>query len=275
MPRKAINLPSLVLLLLSLTCWGQNPAPKVVAAKENLSYEDFEHPNKGCPENSECDELMGKLLASWKKLTERWDSGVAAATKLAEMRKQLMQQGWPVEFLVKSQARSGLNPVLFGSACPEHNPKASPQDKIWRGLGFIKGTDKGHIVFSRGDTEFKIKQGELLQLRPVVVHSEGAAPRTFFIPLDETPAYLAQGKLWSLIESENIYVLIGAPLDGAWELALPPETGLSELFEDRSDVACPKDAKTAELPWFPKTHCQKLLDKDAGKEVVVQYFQSC
>lgn len=275
MHRKAINLSLAFLFLATFTVSGQTPVPKPVVPAKSLTLEDFTHIHKGCPENSECDQEMGKLLASWKASAERWESGIPRAQKEKEMQEQLAKSGWPVEFYTKGQAKSGLNPVLYASACSQHNPKDAPLERIWRGLAFVKGTEKGNLVFSRGDTEFGIKQGELLQFRPVVLHPEGAPSVTYLLPLDESPLYLEKGRLRVLVESEGAYAILGIPADGAWDVEAPPEVDLSPYFEDRSDVACPKSAVPAAPPWFPRTHCQKILDKDSGKHVLAQFFWSC
>ena len=272
MPRLAINLFSL--FLLSSLAVAQRPVKAVPPVPKAHTYEDFAHVNKGCPENSECDEVMGQLLLDWKKLAERWEN-LASSVKEKEMQEHMLKRGWPVEFYTKGSARSGLNPVLFSSSCSVHNPKDEPLNKIWRGQGFIKGSDKGQVVFSRGDTEFKIKQGELLTLRPIILHPEGGAVQKYLIPLDENPAYLEKGKMMLLVESEGVYALLGIPVDGAWQVQLAPSDDISSYFEDRSDVACPQGVPTAELPWFPKSHCQKILDKDSGKQIIAQFFWAC
>lgn len=270
--RKAINLILFSLFFRALPLFAQT---QTAEPAKSLTYQDFAHPNKGCPENSDCDEVMGKLLDKWKKLAERWESDLPRSTKVKEMQLQLSQFGWPVEFYVKSQAKSGLNPILLSSTCSLHNPKDKPNDRIWRGQAFVRGTEGELVLFSRGDTEFKIKQADLFHLRPVIVYENDQPPKKFFLPIEENPIYLEKGKLQVVVESEGVYAMLGIPTDGLWEVHLSPESGLSEYFEDRTDVDCPKDAAKTEAPWFQFTHCQKLMNKDTGKAVVAQYFSAC
>lgn len=270
--RKAINLILFSLILRAFPLFAQTPSPVPV---KSLTYQDFAHPNKGCPENSDCDEVMGKLLEKWKKLAERWETSLPRSIKEKEMQTQLAQLGWPVEFYVKSQAKSGLNPILFSSQCSLHNPKDKPTDRIWRGQAFVKGTEKDMILFSRGDTEFKIKQGELLHLRPVVIFEADQAPKKYFLPIHESPVYLQKEKLHVVVESEGVYAMLAIPTEGLWEVHLTPESGLGTYFDDKSDVKCPKEALAPEAPWFQHTHCEKIMNKDTGKMVIAQYFSAC
>ena len=251
-----------------------NVIPLPDTSEKSLTYEDFAHANRGCPENSECDEVMGKLLQQWKQLTTRW-AELPAAQKLKEMQEHLKKHGWPVEFYTKTAAKSGLNPAFYSSPCPHHNPKDAPLNRIWKGLAFLKGMEAGQIIASRGDTEFKLKPSELLYLQPVYVLTEGRPAEKYLLPLDERPIFLEKGKLRVLVESEDQYVILGVGLDGPWEVQLPPEEGLSAYFDDREEVACPADAPKPEAPWFQKGHCQKIMNKDTGKTVIAQFFWAC
>lgn len=217
---------------------------------------------------------MAQLLGEWKKLAEGW-SEAAPQAKLQQMRTALARGGWPIEFLAKSAVSTGLRPALFSSPCSEHNPKDGPLHKIWRAQAFAKGVEDGQIVFTRGDTEFKIRPGELIQLRPVIIHPEGAPAVEYWLPLDETPLYWEKNKLSLIVESEGNYALLTIPANGKWEVSLPPESDTSVYLEDRTDVACPKTAKGSLRPWFQHTHCQKILNKDSGKTVIAQFYQSC
>ncbi len=267
--RKALN-PWLVGCLWAFAAYGQSPTKPTT-----LTYADFAHAHKGCPENSECGPEMGRLLQEWTARTERWRSPtVPTAQKLKEIREQLRTQGWPVEFFTKPAAQNGFAPVQFNSSCSHHNPKDNV-GKITRGQAFIKGLEKDHVVVSRGDTEYKVRLGDLMALQPVDIHREDSATVRYYLPLDERPAFLEKGRLQVLAEANELYVVLSIGVDGPWEVSLPPERSLAPYFEERQEIACPKDAPTPLAPWFQRTYCQKLWDKEAKKTVIAQFYWAC
>lgn len=268
-PRKAIT-------LFLLIAWASHGAAvETPAVTTPTSYEDFAHEHKGCPENSECDETLAKIFLRWKQSVERWSGELSRGQKENEMRQQLAKGGWPVEFYTRKAAQTGFNPALLGSPCAIHNPKDKPLERIWRGRAFIQGLRQGRVLVSRGDTEFEVEPGELLQLQPVYILNEKAPPQKFLLPLDERPVYLEKGRLVVMTETDDLYVLLDIGVDGPWGLRLPPPEGLTQYFEDRQEITCPQDIPPPITPWFNRAHCGKLLNKDTGKTVIAVYYWSC
>ncbi len=259
--RKAIN-PALLSVALSASVMAQVPGSQ--------SYADVAHEHKGCTENSVCDAEMGQTLLRWEGLVSRWNSAPAPQV-LTEIRRELRERGLPLEFYTHASAQSGFRPVSWASDCPAHNPPP-PAARVWRGRAFIKGTDNGHVLVQRGDTEHRVPFGELLQLGRV--RRLGERPVDFLLPLGEQPLYFAKGKLHAVVEIDDLYVVLAIPPTGPWEVNLPDPNGQRKAQDTLEDVACPKDALAPTAP-FMGTRCRRVLDVDSGKPVVVQLFSGC
>lgn len=264
--RKAINPSVLGVFVYALLCtnaFANTPSPS--------QYEDIAHEHKGCPENSQCDAPMGKLLSDWETKTRRWQTGLEKAVIAKELTEAINRSGFPAPFYTREASQNGFKPAAWASSCAQHNPRP-PGEKIWRGQAFIRGVEKNHVLVSRGDTEFQVPQGELLQLRPVVVFNP--TPTTFWLPLDEKPIFIEQGKLHTLVESFDFYVMLGIPAEGKWQASLPPGDGLSDYFDDRKIVECPKEALAPQPPFY-SSRCETLWNKDSGKTVTIQLMSAC
>jgi hypothetical protein len=181
------------------------------------------------------------------------------------------QHGYPSGLYTRLAAQNGFNPATWSSSCQQHNPKA-PEEKILRGQAFVRGFEKNHVLVSRGDTEFQVPHGELLHLRPAVVFTP--TPVTYWLPLDEKPAFFEAGKLHTLVESYDFYLLLAIPAEGTWTATLPPGDGLTAYLDDRKIVDCPKDALVPKPPFYA-SRCETLLNRDTGKTVIIQLMSAC
>ena len=59
-----------LLIFITLSGFAQNK-PRIHVIPNPQSLEDFDHEFKGCPENSECDQVMGHMLSRWKLLISK------------------------------------------------------------------------------------------------------------------------------------------------------------------------------------------------------------
>ena len=265
--RKAIiPLMSAILLL--------GPALAQVPMSALEQFEAVSHENKGCPENSDCDAEMGKLLDQWKALARRWQTSEAGRTLFPkEVVLVTRKRGWPSEFYARPGIRTTLAPALFSSSCGHHRSK-NPTETLMRGLGFIKAVEGQHAVFTKGDTEFRLKLGEAVFLQAVVWHRPSGPPLTYYLPLDEKPLYLEGDALVALVESEDLYALLTVKTEGAWQIAAAPQEGLLQYHEAQEEVPCPKE--TAPIPTgFQRTFCKKITDHKGAAAGVVQLFWAC
>jgi hypothetical protein len=260
--RKAIN-QTLVGVMLCASAWANTTTPS--------QYEDIAHEHKGCPENSMCDAPMGKLLSHWESKVLLWMKTSDKVTLSKNVTQSIAQSGYPAQFYTREAAQSGFKPASWASSCALHNPKA-PGEKILRGQAFIRGFEKDQVLVSRGDTEFQVPHGDLLHLRPVVVFNP--TPVTYWFPLDEKPIFLEAGRLHTLVESYDFYMMLAIPAEGRWTASLPPGDGLTAYFDDRKIVDCPKEALAPKPPFYA-TRCETLLNRDNGKTVTIQLMSAC
>jgi hypothetical protein len=261
--RKAIILS---VFLLPVTARPQTPA--------NLEQlEAVNHPNKGCPENSDCDPEMGLMLDQWKRLVTRW-----AARPSSEVARELAlvtnKRGWPSDFYARPAIKTTLSPALSDSACKAHRSN-NPAQVLMRGKAFLKGVEKDEAIFVKKDTEFRLKLGEAVFLQPVHYFATGKTTAlTYHLPLEEGPLYIQGDKMVSLIESEDFYSLLSVPTSGMWTFTVPPAEDVSQLLANAEQVKCPDFALALPIG-FERTYCKTITTKDGKPAGVVQLFWSC
>ncbi|MBY0516947.1 MAG: hypothetical protein K2P81_08570 [Bacteriovoracaceae bacterium] len=267
--RKALKLNLLMGILISSSVYG-------VDAKQGAieQYEEISHENKGCPENSECDATMGKLLRQWDALSFRWKSGPSGSALLQkELPFVTAKRGWPGEFYARPAVRSTLAPVLYSSPCTQHRSK-NPSEVMLRGLGFMKGVKDQHVVMTKEDTEYSLKLGEAVFLQTVVHFPPNKPPVTYYLPLEEKPLYFEEDVMVSIVERDDLYALLKAKPDGSWTFIPSPGEGLSKYSEAQEDTECPKNIIPNPVGFF-KTYCQKISYQDGSPAGVVQLFWGC
>ncbi len=237
-------------------------------------FEAVSHENKGCPENSECDAEMGQLLEQWKSLARRWQTTEKGRTLFAkELVLITTKRGWPSEFYARPGVRSTLAPALVSSACSQHRSK-NPAESLMRGIGFIKAVENEHVVFTKGNTEFRLKLGEAVFLQTVIWHKPAGGTQHYYLPLEEKPLYIDGEELVSLVESEDLYVLLTLGPSGQWKFQAAPEFGLLQYHENQEEVPCPKGAIGPPIG-FLRTFCKKITNKQGTPAGLVQLFWAC
>jgi hypothetical protein len=272
--RKARFTVSLLLLSLSFKALAQE-------AKGALAqYEEIAHENPGCPENSECDAIMGMQMKNWKTLVAGFrnnDKPRALSEKM--LQEFTTQNGWPSQFYARPEIRSTLAPILFSSSCALHNSK-DPTLKLMRAEAFVKNVKEGSATIVKGKTEYKLKIGETIYLQQVIHHKIDKTQQIYWLPLGEKPLFIDGADLYTLVESEDFFSYLKSSPDGSWTLTLTPpgkaEDGLSFYYDQTQEVPCPEGAKKIPLPFgFQRTYCKSLPDKEGMKAGVMQYFWDC
>lgn len=236
------------------------------------SYEDFEHQNKGCPENSECDEVMGLQLSRWKKLLSSLKSSDASEEKKAEALESFRSKyGIPVEFYTTVKSQQGFRPLYFSSPCPNHNPKNASQ-KILKGSAFVKGFNPKSAVIWRDQAQLEVPVGELLQPQPVRAYFKDA-PVDYLLPLGDQPLYLTGKHLYVLREDDELFYTLRISPDGEWRI-VPTELSKLSLREGRRDNAkCPDEKTSTEI--FKNDFCKSIYDEKEERTVIIRMHQGC
>lgn len=231
-------------------------------------YEAIAHPHFGCPENSQCDPTMGKLINQWKILTSKWGDQSPSAGELKSMMEQL---GWPIEFYGHATLASTLAPVMFASTCTHHKKAQKPLSRI---LAFVRGSDKEHLIVKKAETEYRLKLEESAILQLVIHHGVDKKITRYYLPLGEKPLYIERDKLTAVVEHEDVYVLMTIPAHGLWEIKSLDGTSLMKYQDEQSDVPCPKEAIVMPAA-FSKTYCQTVTDKAGKPNGIMQLFWDC
>ena len=266
---------TLSLLLISLSSHTLAQSKGALA-----QYEEIAHENEGCPENSECDALMGLQMKNWKNLA----ASLKGADKSNALTNKLLQdfissKGWPSSFYARPDIRSTLAPILFSSSCAPHNSK-EPTLKLMKAEAFIKDVKSGSATIIKGNTEYKLKIGETIFLQQVIVHRPDKSKQEYWLPLSEQPLFIDGSELYTLVESEDFFSYLKSSPDGSWNFSVNPPDKANEsasfYYDQSEEVSCPEEAKAIAIPFgFQRTYCKSLLNIEGKNAGVIQYFWDC
>ena len=236
------------------------------------SYEDFEHQNKGCPENSECDEVMGLQLSRWKKLLTTLKSSSLSEEKKAEALEEFRKKyGIPVEFYTTVKSQQGFRPLYFSSPCPSHNPKQE-SGKILKGSAFVKEMGPKTATIWRDQAQIEVPIGELLKPQPVRAYFKDA-PVDYFLPLGDQPLYLSGEHLYVLREDDEVFYTLRISPDGKWMIVPTEFSRLSQREARRDNAKCPDEKTSTEI--FKNDFCKSVFDEKEERAVVIRMHQGC
>jgi hypothetical protein len=260
-----------LLIFLTLSAFAQNK-PRIHVIPNPQSIEDFDHEFKGCPENSECDQIMGHMLSRWRqfitKLKEISDSGKTAQALEAFRAKY----GIPVEFYTGQKSQQGFKPVLNSSPCKEHNPK-TPNEKVLRGMAFIKSITNEQAIIWRDHAQIELPLKDNMTPQPVKVYFDSGTV-TYQLPLNDQPLFINNRELYILREEDGFYYTLKVSENGAWKIVNLDMTELSKWEDKRNYVDCPKDpVKGPEI--FTNGFCKSVWDVNAKKVIPVKMNQGC
>lgn len=236
------------------------------------SYEDFEHQNKGCPENSECDEVMGLQLSRWKKLLSEIKKSKDSEEKRAETLENFRSKyGIPVEFYTTLKSQQGFRPLYFNSPCSHHNFKDDSK-KILKGTAFLKGLSSKSAIIWRDQAQMEVPTEELLRAQPVRVYQK-EGPEDYYLPLNDQPLYLTGKYLYVLREDDEVFYTLRISPEGEWRIVPTEFSKLSSREERRDYAKCP-DEKTA-TDVFKIDFCKSVYDEKEEKSQIVRMHQGC
>ena len=262
---------SYLLFFLTFTAFAQTqPVIKVLPIQP--TPEDYEHLNPGCPENSECDPLMGQQMKKWmdlvKKVTFEESTPQSKSAQIEAFRAQF---GIPVEVYTTQKSQQGYKPILFSSTCRDHSAKAD--QKILKGTAFIKGITSRAGQVWRNSAQLEVPISDIFTPQPVTVFfPEGA--RTYYLPLGDQPLFVKDKALHVLKDEEDLFFMLKVGPAGEWSVEATDLSELSQWTDKRAEIACPKsDVKTPAV--FGSHFCKSIWDEDAKKNVVVLMHLGC
>lgn len=236
------------------------------------SYEDFEHQNKGCPENSECDEVMGLQLSRWKKLLTSLKSSSVSEEKKAQALEDFRKKyGIPVDFYTTIKSQQGFRPLYFSSPCPNHLSKDDSK-RILKGSAFVKSFGPKSAIIWRDQAQLEVPIGELVRPQPVRAYFK-EAPVDYLLPLGDQPLYLTGEHLHILREDDDVFYTLRISPDGDWRI-VPTELSKLSLRESRRDNAkCPDEKTSTEI--FKNDFCKSVFDEKEESSVIIRMHQGC
>lgn len=266
---------------------------KELNKKKNLTLDDFEHQNKGCPENSDCNVNMGKHRTLWLNLFKSFPKipvmpeNNKLMNHVQEIEKFRKANGIPADFFTNSAGGDRFSPILFDSSCEQHNPKKDKKgniisgEKILLATSFVKNTENGQAHLTVLDTKHDIPLGELAYFDPLYIISKKPATTTlYWVPHGEKPLYVDGDAIVFLREHENFYYGLKIFPTGEWQVTeIKPG---QELDEKINDEACPKNEiveKYKNSPEFKKYYldqfCQTIYDLQSKSLKTMAIFWSC
>ncbi|MCM2348449.1 MAG: hypothetical protein NDI69_00420 [Bacteriovoracaceae bacterium] len=264
---------SYLLFFVSLSVFSQT-SPQIQVIPNPKSIDDFDHQFKGCLENSECDQVMGLQLTRWKDLiTKVKEDNIQTSKKAQYIELFRNKYGIPVEFYTTQKSQQGFKPLLFNSHCKNHNPK-NPEDKILKGMAFIKGISNERVVVWRDQTQIEVPISDLLTPQPVIVYGEKET-KSYFLPIDDQPLFIKNNEIYVLKEEDGLFFTLKIAENGDWKIEDLDFTKLSEWEEKRSEVACPKDSTKLAPKAFGVEFCKTVWNEDLKKTVIVKMHQGC
>jgi hypothetical protein len=279
---------SLLFLVLSSSIFAQNLTPEQrvleLKKKKDLTIEDFDHENAGCPENSDCTKEMGLHRKKWqgllRSLNKMKKESLEIVTSLEDFRRK---NGIPVSFYTNVGAFKRFSPIIFESSCALHNPKKK-ENKILIGEAYIKDLhDKvAHIQIQ--DTSHDIPLGELVYLDPVYVYDPLHPEKNliFFIPKGEKPIYINGDEITLLLEEEGVYYGLTIKTSGEWKITSTKthkELGLEEFNQDvpcsKNDEANKYFGKEIYKLYYQDNFCQTIYDLKTKTQLQMRLPWSC
>lgn len=262
------------MLFLSLQSFSQTKA-EVKVLPNAQTAEDFEHQNRGCPENSECDQVMGLQLKRWDEFIRGLKNNQkgSSLSKAQSIENYRSQTGIPVEFYTNKKSQQGFKPLYFNSPCKAHNPPKEG-NRVLKGMAFVKGITKDKAIVWRDQAQIEIPTGDLLTPQPVMV-LEGPNSGRYLLPLGDEPLFIKNKSLYILREHDEYYYVLKIALDGSWTIVDVDLTRLSEWQDKKDPVACPADKNKTAPEVFGAEFCKTVWDEDLKKTVVVKMHQGC
>lgn len=248
--------------------------PQIQVMPAPQTFEDYEHQFKGCPENSECDQVMGLQMSRWKELlTKLKNEKVPSAKKMQFLELFRSKYGIPVEFYTHQKSQKGFKPLLFNSPCKEHNPKEADK-KIFRGTSFVQSLTEKEAVVWRDQARIEVPVGELFIPQTVSIYYPDGV-KNYYLPLMEQPLFIKNKELHVLREDDDFFYMLKINPQGAWKVEDFNLSTLSEFEDKRQNVKCPVDKTKAPVGAFGIEYCKTIWDADLKQILTVKMHQGC
>ena len=258
------------LLFFMFSAFAQN-SPRIQVLPNPESLEDFTHEFKGCPENSDCDQVMGHLFTKWKDLIQKHKNSADLDKAAIEIESFRRQFGIPIEFYTFEKSKKAFMPATHTSECKEHNPKTG--EKIIRGTSFIRSIDSRTAFVWRDQSLIELPVKENLIPQPITVYFE-SGPQIYNIPINDQPLFIKNKELYILKEDDGFYYMLKISPKGEWKISPFDMSNIGQFEDKKENIACPT-SKEKPHHSFKNVFCKKIYDADTKKLTTVQMAQGC
>jgi len=240
-------------LCLSLNTQAITPThEKKLQGKKEITYEDLQHENLGCPENSECSKTSGLLLKSWSNYIEN--------TNIKNIHKKIesfrKKYGIPILFLTTDASKKTVDPILWNSRCEHHNPKEKI-GTIYKGMKFFRNNPKS----------------KLIKLVPVKVLTGKNAGKIFELPYGEQALLFLENKLITITDYEEKFYTLSISENGKWTVINLLGKLKDKALLEKTSIEC--KVKTKPDEYFLNSYCTEIWDADQKATVQVEQMWSC
>lgn len=261
-----------LLFFLSLGTYAQ-PIKQIQVLPNPKSIDDFEHEFKGCPENSECDQVMGHEMQRWHEFVKNLKNSEAGPTKKTQTLEIFREKyGIPTDFYTNQMSKKSFGPILYNSACRAHNPK-DQNKKILRGTAFVKNIFEKKAQIWKDQTLVEIEHNNLFTPKPVTVfYPEG--PKVYHLSLDDQPLLIKNKEIYILKEEDDLFYGLKISVSGEWKIVDLDFSSLSDWQSKQEIVECSKDKQSSQ-GIFENSFCKKIWDETTKKALVVKISQGC
>lgn len=247
--------------------------PKIQLIHGREGIEDFDHQFKGCPENSECDQVMAMQLTNWhQKIKDLKEQKADDSKKMETLEIFRQKYGIPIEFYTTQKSQQGFKPVLFNSPCKNHNPKEG--EKILTGISFVKSISSKSAIIWRDQTQIEVPLGEFFFPQPVIVYYPNG-PKLYQLPLKDQPLFIKDKELHIIKEDHDFFYSLKISHDAKWKVADFPKENLSLLESKRSNIECPKDQFSIRRDIFSREFCKSIWSEDLKKNITIKMHMGC
>lgn len=272
----------LVLYVLSTTILWANtnktasPDLEIHLLPQETKGFESDHQNSGCPENSECDPVMGLQFKRWQNLLRNLQNKEKDAKKQAQFLQGFLDlYGVPAEFYTNLKSAQSFKPTYYNSPCREHNPKDKPQERILRGISFIKKSTPTSVTIWRDQTQLEVPVNEQMNLAPLTISGDDGE-KTYLAPLDEEPLYLSKDGPVFLREDDGLFYGLQIKTSGEWRIAVLDFTNLSFFESKKKLVECGQKEKAPKLSGpFETAICKEIWDHSAKKNRLITLRRGC
>lgn len=244
-----------IILIMSINfSWANNISMTHEAklnSKKNLSYNDFAHEFKGCPENSICAESVGQKFIHWHSFLEKIKN-FSKQQKFLALKNYHKKHGIPLTFLLDFNRSRQFKAAYWNSRCLNHNKKNGTV--ILKGINFFKNPIND------------------LKFDELIIVTNKNIP--YKLPYEFQPILIKNKKIIFTVDYDDIYFYMSSSIEGKWKVENIHNKLISKAINYNQSVTCNKQYLVKDQ-WHSLQVCKKIWNEDIKKTQLIVYKRSC